>query len=204
MACRVRVPAVLAVVSLSRALSAQTPSPRFLYIYRDSLKAGVDSAYRAIEDDGAQICADLRCPNPYFAIESLAAPHEVWWINAFATEAETTRVATAYASNRPMSEALAAVGNRKKSLIGRPIQGFAVYQSRLSRGPSWSIMHARFVVAVVTRSHRPVAGPVWEMADSTLYALRPARTREEAEGLARQPGARIYAVRPNWSMPAAE
>jgi hypothetical protein len=45
---------------------------------------------------------------------------------------------------------------------------------------------------------------VWAMADSTLYVLRPVRTRREADAVARQAKARVFAVRPNWSMPAPE
>src|SRR5690242_1780294 len=110
---------------LPPALLAQQAPPRFMYIYRDSLKHGVDSAYRAIEDEGAQICADLKCPNPYLAV-------------------------------------------------------------------------------TITRTHRPIEGSVWEATDSTLYVLWPVRTRQQAEALAREEGARIFAVRSNWSMPAAE
>jgi hypothetical protein len=80
---------ILALALLAPSLRAQGPAPRFMYIYRDSLKRGVDSAYRIIENDGAQICADLRCPNPYLALESLSGPHEAWWLNVFATEADT-------------------------------------------------------------------------------------------------------------------
>src|SRR5213592_2189110 len=94
-------PATLIVLLfLPLALLAQQAPPRFMYIHRDSLKRGVDSAYRVIEDEGAQICADLQCPNPYLAIESLNGPHEAWWLNAFASEADTTRVVNAYAANR--------------------------------------------------------------------------------------------------------
>jgi hypothetical protein len=55
---------------LSAPLLAQQAPPRFIYIYRESLKTGVDSAYGAIEDEAAQICADLECPNPYLGLES--------------------------------------------------------------------------------------------------------------------------------------
>src|SRR5581483_9124892 len=105
--------------AVSGSLGAQTGAPRFVYIYRDSLKAGVDSAYRSIENDGAQICADLRCPNPYVALESTRGPHEVWWINAFDTEADTARVAHAYAANRELSAALAGITQRKAAMIGK-------------------------------------------------------------------------------------
>ena len=185
-------------------LLAQQAPPRFMYIYRDSLRRGVDSAFRAIEDDGAQICADFKCPNPYLALESLSAPHEAWWLNALASEADSIRVANAYAANRPLTEALAAVAQRKASLIGTPISGTGVYRPDLSRGSGWSVAGARFVVVTVTRNHRPADGSVWEMSDSTLYILRPARSREQAEVLAREQGARIFAVRPSWSMPAPE
>jgi hypothetical protein len=61
---------------------------------------------------------------------------------------------------------------------------------------------ARFIVVTVTRG--PVTESAWAMADSTLYVLHPVRTRREADALARQGNARVFAVRPNWSMPAPE
>jgi hypothetical protein len=178
--------------------------PDFLYIYRDSLKQGVDSAFRAIEDRAAQICADLRCPNPYLGLESLSGPHEAWWINAFASEADTSRVGHAYVANRPLMQALGQVARDKDSLIGTPIQGYAVYRPDLSRAAAWSLTGARFMLVTVTRERRPFDGSVWEAADSTLYVFRPVRTRQDAVALARAPDERVFAVRPNWSMPAPE
>jgi hypothetical protein len=195
---------VLWLTLLSPPLLAQGRAPRFMYIYRDSIKRGADSAYRVIEDDGAQICADLRCPNPYIGIESVSGPHEAWWLNVFATEADTARVANVYATNRALSLALGAVAKRKAALIGTPIEGFAFYRRDLSRGPPWSIAGARFIVVSITPNHRPVSGSAWVTADSTLYALRPVSNRREANSLARQGNARVFAVRPNWSMPAPE
>ena len=195
---------ILLLALLSPPLRAQGPAPRFMYIYRDSLRRGVDSAYRVIEDDGAQICADLRCPNPYIAIESLSGPHEVWWLNVFATEADTARVANLYATNRALSTALNVVAQRKAGLIGTPVQGFAVYRRDLSSSPAWSVAGARFIVVTVTRDRRPVNGTAWVMADSTLYGLRPVPNRRDADSLARQANGRVFAVRPNWSMPAPE
>jgi hypothetical protein len=175
-----------------------------MYIYRDSLKAGVDSRYRTIEDDAARICADLKCPNPYLGLESLSGPHEAWWLNTFATEADTARVGNAYATNRPLMEALDRTAKAKEPLIGQPISGYAVYRPELSRGPSWQVAGARFVLVTIMRARRLAEGSVWEMADSTLYVFRPVHTRQQADALARQTGARLFAVRPNWSMPAPE
>jgi hypothetical protein len=56
-----RVPAAV-ILLVPTLLVGQSAPPHFLYIYRDSLKSGVDSAFRAIEDDAAQICADLKMP----------------------------------------------------------------------------------------------------------------------------------------------
>ena len=190
-------------VLLPASLCAQGAAPRFLYLYRDSLKGGVDSAYRAIENDGAQICADHRCPNPYLGLESLTGPHEAWWLNAFATAADTARVAKVYATDRALASALSGIAQRKAAFIGTPVQGFAVHRPDLSRGPAWSVVGARFVVVTVTRDRRPADGSVWMTADSTLYVLRPAHTKREADARARGPGARVLAVRPNWSMPDA-
>lgn len=183
-------------------LIAQEPPPRFLYIYRDSLKEGVDSAYRVIENDGAQICADRRCPNPYLGLESLSGPHEAWWLNAFATPADTLRVARAYATDQTLATLLGQIAQRKAALIGTPVQGFAVYRPDLSRGQTWSVAGARFVMVIVTRDHRPADGSVWMTGDSTIYIVRTVRTSREADTLRRATGARIFAIRPNWSMPA--
>jgi hypothetical protein len=192
------------VAILSPVLPAQRSVPRFIYIYRDSLRSGVDSAYRSIEDDGARICADLRCPNPYIALESLSGMHEAWWINMFASEADTARVARVYATDAALSRALGGVAQRKAALIGTPVQSFAVYRRDLSVGPGWSITGARFVVASVTRTRRRAVGSVWVTPDSIYYVLRTFRTRPDAEAVAQVDGGRVFAVRPNWSMPAPE
>jgi len=90
------------------------------------------------------------------------------------------------------------------ALIGTPIGGYAVYRRELSRGPPWTVTGARFIVVSITRSREPADGSVWEAADSTLYVLRPVKTRELAEALSRELRARVFTLRPNWSMPAPE
>lgn len=187
---------------LSSPVSGQTTAPRFLYFYRDSLNRGVDSAYRVIENDGAQICADRRCPNPYVALESLSGTHEVWWLNTFATPSDTARVAKVYATDHELAAALGTVAQRKAALIGAPVQGIAEYRPELSRDATWSVEGARFIVVAVTRDLRPMNGSAWMTADSTLYVLRPAHTLSEAQAMARGTMSRIFAIRPNWSMPA--
>jgi hypothetical protein len=100
--------------------------------------------------------------------------------------------------------ALEAVAQRKAPLIGTPVQGYAVYRRDLSGGLAWSVAGARFIVVTLTRDLRPVNGSAWMMADSTLYVFQPVPSRREADSLARKANARVFAVRPNWSMPAPE
>jgi hypothetical protein len=195
---------LLLLLLLPHPLLAQHPPPRFLYIYRDSLKNEVDSTYGAVENEAAQICADLSCPNPYLALESLNGPHEAWWLNAFATEADTARVGAAYAANRALAEALTTIAQRKEALVGVPVQGFAIYRPDLSRGPPWALAGARFMLVTITRTPQPFNGLVWQTADSTLYVFRPVPSHREAEALAGSLGMRLFAIRPNWSMPAPE
>ena len=164
----------------------------------------MESAYRAIEEEAAQTCAQLKCPNPYLALESLTRPHEAWWLNAFTDEADTTRVVRAYAANRPLMGALESITRRKEPLVGTPIQGYAVYRADLSLGQEWSVRGVRFFAITMARKAQPVRAVVWQAADSTFYIFRPARTQEQAEALAEEYGARIFVVRPNWSMPAPE
>jgi hypothetical protein len=196
--------AAFLLVLTTELLLAQPSPPRLMFIYRESLKPGADSAFNAIENEAARICADFRCPNPYLGLEALSGAREAWWINTFATAADTTRVVKAYAANRPLSEALEGISRRKKALVGAPIQHYAVYRPEFSRGPGWRVAGARFMVVTVRRSLTAAEGSVWESADSTLYVFRWVRTREQADSLAPAAGARAFAVRATWSMPAAE
>lgn len=185
-------------------LDAGERAPELLQIYRDSLRPGADEAYRKVEDDAASVCAELGFPNPHLALESLTGSKEVWWLNAFPSEDARKRVASDYAGNRPLVEALEGIAKRKEGLVSAPVDQLGRYRQDLSGGAVWDPSGARFVVAIV-RTHAAEAGAaVFETSDGTFFVLRPARSREEAETLARAAGpeARLFAVRPNWGMPA--
>jgi hypothetical protein len=137
-------------------------------------------------------------------LESLSGPHEAWWLNAFANEADTTRVGHAYAANRPLTDALSLIAKRKETLIGTPIKGYGVYRPDLSRGPVWSVLGARFMLVTVAHRRQPADGSVWELADTTFYVLQPLKTSQQANAMAAGQNTRLFAVRPEWSMPAPE
>lgn len=195
----------LAVVTLV-ALVMPEPPARILQIYRDSVKEGGEDAYKAIEEDAARACADLRFPHPHLAIESLTGPKEVWWLNAFESEAERQQVTVDYARNPALVAALEGIAKRKEEVTGTPVNVFAGYRADLSRGVPWNPSGARFVVVTVTNEGQRIEGAFFEAPDGTRFILRPAGTRSEAEVLAKAAGAEttVFAVRPYWGMPAKE
>jgi hypothetical protein len=185
---------------------AQERSPEILEIYRDRLKPGQEAAFKAIEEDAARICADLQCPHPHLAIESLTGPKEVWWLNAFESEAEKQRVYSEYMNNRALLAALDRITKGKEGLTETPEDIFVKYRADLSRGAVWKVAGARFFAATVTREDLQIDGSVFEAPDGTFFILRPARTEQECEAVvsASAPETRVFAVRPYWGMPAEE
>ena len=87
-----------------------------------------------------------------------------------------------------------------------PVEVFARYRQELSRGALWSLGLGRFLVITVTKVERQIDGTVFEAADGTKFVMFPAKTRREADAKAAAVAfeARVFAVRPYWSKPAAE
>ena len=96
---------------------AEERPPQLLQIYRDFVQRGGEEAFRQVEEDAARICADLDCPNVHLAMESLAAPVEVWWLTPYLSEADKQRVADGYAHNAALMAALEGNAKRKAGLV---------------------------------------------------------------------------------------
>jgi hypothetical protein len=177
-----------------------------LLIHRDVLKPGVEATYRAIEEDAARICAELKCPNPHLAIESVTPPTEVLWLTAFESEAEKQQIIDAYAANQPLTDALAVISKRREGLLTTDVDIFVAHRADLSRGAPWNPEAARFVVVTMTKRDDRFEGSTFEAPDGTRYALRAFKTRQPAEAAATAIGreARVFAVRSYWGMPARE
>jgi N-acetylglutamate synthase-like GNAT family acetyltransferase len=180
--------------------------PAILQIYRDLPRTGREDAFRAVEEDAARACAELGFPHAHLALESLGGPHEVWWLNAFDSEADRQQVTRDYEGNLALVRALEEIGRRRHDLVEAPVDVLARYRADLSRGDTWRIAGARFFVVKVTRDDPRLVATVFEAPDGTRYALRPAGTRSEAERLAGEAGlgVTIFAVRPYWGMAAKE
>lgn len=193
-------------ILLLMALSAQERPPQILLIHRDTLKPGFEAVYKAIEEDAARICADHQCPHPHFAIESLTGAKEVWWINAFESEAQKRKAIDDYGRNRPLTAALAGITKRREGLLGAEAEFFADYKGDLSRGDALRIAGIRFFEVTVTTGEPRAEGSVFQAPDGTRFILRAlsARNQSDAEAAAGSREAKIFAVRPYWGMPAKD
>ncbi|HEX2342953.1 MAG TPA: hypothetical protein VHI98_20935, partial [Vicinamibacterales bacterium] len=98
-------------------LAAQDRPPQNLLIHRDVLKPGIEATYKAIEEDAARFCAQLKCPNVHLALESIREPKEVLWLTAYESDAEKQKIIDAYAANKPLTEALAGISKRREGLL---------------------------------------------------------------------------------------
>lgn len=198
--------AIQRVTGLAMQLSAQPRPPQILQIYRDFIKPGSYAAYAENERDIARVAAELGFPHPYLAMEPLTGPKEVWFFNGWQSPAEQKQVAVDYAKNAPLVAAFETRGKRKAGLVVKPVEVFANYRPELSRGTPWSLGIGRFLVITVTKTDSRIDGTVFETSDGTRFIFAPAKTRQEADAKAAAAGseARVFAVRPYWSLPARE
>lgn len=193
-------------VLLTVSSGAQERPPQNLLIHRDVLKSGVEMTYKAIEEDAARFCAELKCPNFHLALESLREPKEVLWLTAYESEAEKQMIIDAYAANKPLTEALAGISKRREGLLSSDVDHFTAHRADLSRGDPWNPAGARFAVVTMTKRGDRVDGSVYEASDGTRFVLRAFKKRELADAAAAAGGteARVFAVRPYWGLPAKE
>ncbi len=184
----------------------QARSPAVLLIVREPIQPGQEVAYRAIEDETARDCGELGCPHPHLALQPVTGEPEVWWINAFASEADMRRVEQAYAGNDALMAALNRNSARKAPLTG-PMETVPVrHRPDLGRAAGWSWTGARFLVLGTTRDASGMDAHVFEAADGVLHLLVTASTRAQADAAAQRLGgsARVLAIRPRWGLPARQ
>jgi hypothetical protein len=194
--------------------SGAAATTQILEIAREFLKPGYDAEYRDIEIDARNICDRLHFPHHYLAIESLTGEKEVWFLNAFASQAELQQLAEAYNKNTELLAALNQIQERKKHIVSNSLEHFANYRADLTRGTPWNMGHGRFLVIVVTNANAGAAdsptaanfdATVFQASDGTRYLFSQAKTREQADARAAViRGARVFAIRPYWGLPDPE
>ena len=186
--------------------TVQSQPPRILYIYREFWEPGAQAALNRIETKGARMCIDLKCPHPYLGIESLTGSKEVWYLNGFTSTEEQKRVTEEY-NNKGLFVAMNRFTQQRAPFQSEPGKdGFSNYRPELSHGVPWTMGQGRFLVIVVTNGNPQSDGTVFETEEGVRFIVTPAQTRAEANAKASSagPGAKIFAVRPHFSMPAPE
>jgi GNAT superfamily N-acetyltransferase len=175
-----------------------------LLIACERLRPGMESDYDRMERQIAHASATLGCPHPYLALLS-DDRREVWWFNTFASIAERDQIAAAYAAPGSFNTAMQRLVGEKKPFVESVTQTLTTFRPELSGLPGLKLAGARFVVVKTGTSERPEAA-VFESEDTERYAIAPARSRENAEGIAVQlgPGALILTVQRQWSFPSTE
>src|SRR6516225_7545907 len=149
------------------------------FVAREPLVPSRENSYREIEEETARLSAELGCPHPYLAMESLTGPKEIWWFNGFDSPEDQRQVAEAYEKNAPFSAALKKNSDRKAPVTGKAIEVVAQYRPDLTSGVPWILGHWRFLVIAVSK-HRPSsAGTVFQGADGTFFVFSPVRTRKQ-------------------------
>lgn len=180
-------------------VAAPVEPPAILQVYREPLKPGARARYDRLESDTAQHCAQLRCPHPYLALESLNGPKEIWWLNGYDSDADRKRVADAWAASAEILGVLGRNAKKKTALVGKSVESLARYRPDLSAGEPWRLGRGAFLVIWSGTGTPALEGTVYETDDHTRFALVSARTREEATAVAARAKARVFEVRPSWS-----
>ena len=179
--------------------------PRLLQIHRETVIPGAEKAYHAIEADTARSCSSLGCPHAYLALQALAEPHDVWFLNGFESASEQQLVIDAYRGNARLMEALTGNGQRKAALTTNPLSVVANYRADLSRGTPSAMGDGRFLVVAASSTAGTFLGTVFEAPDGMRFDIRAASTLAEAEAArSADPQSRVLAVKPSWSFPAPE
>lgn len=193
---------------IQRSARAQTPkAPQVLFVSREFWKPGHEAALHRIEAEAARVCIGLGVPHPYLGIESLTGTKEVWYINGFASTEELTQVGEAYKKNSGLLDAMNRFSGERAEFESEPSTELTVrYRPEISRGSGWEIGKQEFLVIEITNGKPHLDGNVFEAQDGKRIVITPVKTRAEAETKLSTAGpeAKVFVVRPEFSMPAAE
>jgi hypothetical protein len=187
--------------------SARAQAPRILFVSREFWKSGHETELNRIEAEAARTCIDLGVPHPCLGIESLTGSKEVWYINGFASTEELEQITKAYNKNPELLAAMNRFAQQRTKFKLHPnSEGIATYRAELSRGLELELGRDPFLVIAVTKNKPHSDRTVFETQDGVRFVVSAAKTHMEADEKlsAAGPDAKIFAVRPEFSMPAAE
>ncbi len=111
--------------------------PDILQIYRDPIKPGKMPEYSKIEAEAAQACYRANTW-PYFTMQSVTGPQEVWFVSGFETYASMERSAEPFVRNASLAQELNRLMEAKSSLVTDPRTVFLRYREDLGRNTGTS------------------------------------------------------------------
>jgi hypothetical protein len=99
--------------------------------------------------------------------------------------------------------AMTELAQGKKGLTSEPIDRMTTLRSDLSDSSPWRIGELRFVVILEMSAPAKTSGAVFQAPDGRPFAFAAASSRAEAGRLEAALGreARVFEVRPQWSLP---
>lgn len=106
--------------------------PDILQIYRDPVKPGKMPEYSKIEAEAAQACYRANTW-PYFTMQSVTGPQEVWFVSGFETYASMEKSAEPFVRNAALAQELNRLMEAKASLVTEPRTVFLRYREDLGR-----------------------------------------------------------------------
>jgi len=195
------------IVTLVMQMPANAQSPQILFVVREFWLPGHEADLTRIETHAAKVCIGLGVPHPYLGIESVTGRKEVWYINGLVSNEELREVGEAYGKNRELTAAMTRFAREREAFESQPArQGAAVYRADLSLGVEWEMGMDQYLVMLVAKNASASKGAVFVNEDGEQFVVSSAKTlavAKEKQSVA-GPEAKIFVVRPEFSMPAAE
>jgi hypothetical protein len=182
-------------------LVAQVPPPNVLDIVRERLRPNSESAYDSNERQIARVCATMKCPIAYVALESVNGPKEIWWFNPYDSEAQKDSLKRAFEADKPLMAELRTFGQRKERFRHRPVTIGTTLRRDLSDESCWKLGSARFVVIATAGAQRRSRSCIFQSVDERRFSITFVASESDARRSAKLSGAdaRIFAIRPEWS-----
>jgi hypothetical protein len=198
---------LILIVTLVVQMPANAQPPQILFVAREFWLPGHEADLTRIESHAAKVCIGLGVPHPYLGIESVTNPKEVWYVNGLTSRDEFREVNEAYGKNHELTAAMARFARDREAYESRPArQGAAMYRADLSLGVEWKMGMDQYLIILVTKNASPGKGAVFVNEDGEQFVVSSAKTLGAAKEKQSVMGseAKIFIVRPEFSLPAAE
>jgi hypothetical protein len=168
-------------------------APPLLLIVREQIRPGGQVAYDRIEAEIRRVCLRGGCPNAYIALTAVAAPVDVWWLTAWASQEELDQAGALYAANAALAARLGPLNARKRALTDEPANILA----RAVGAAPFTLAGARFLTVTFAGPLARMAGAPYDLPDGRRIVLAPSAVRPSRLG----PDSVLLAIRPKWSLP---